>query len=373
MVKGSVALARVRSFRTKPNKEFSQNISNSPTSIVVSECITTEVEPKRHQSNAIRGQPVPNEQNSISLFQDASTSEPEHSFRPPRETVPEQRNSNTLRLPRLQLQSQGNFVEESLIGMALGSPSQGPFPALPESGVGIGPSFVDSKRRSTPSSHVWTSEPHSVEDAVKLKGRWKMFGGIFGKKGSGSPTSPSTPFYQLQLSPSPLSDHDSQGSPTQSHSRGARGLRHHGDSTNATGDATKKKLRSRKDPQPEMKSGIVRTKSTPLFSSARKSPTPPPKDPHPLTESSKSSRNGKPMMLQVDIPDVAMERYSIMFGAVLEQGPPSLITRRQGPLERLKALDTNKHQPVFSTTHSIANVNLLTVASLSIRLLARPK
>ena len=79
------------------------------------------------------------------------------------------------------------------------------------------------------------------------------------------------------------------------------------------------------------------------------------------------------MMLQVDIPNVAMERYSIMFGAVLEQGPPSLIARRQGPLERLKALDTNKHQPVFRTTHIIVNMNLLTVASLSIRPRARFK
>ena len=372
MVKGSGALARVRSFRTKPNKELSQNISDSPTSIIVSECITTEVEPNRHQSNAIRSQPLPNEQKSISLPQRTSISEREHSSRPLQETVPEQRNPNTLRRPQLQLQKQGDVVEDGLIGMALGSPSQGPFPALPDSGVGIGPSFIDGRRGSSPSSHLWTSEPNSMEDAIKLKGRWKMFGGIFGKKGSGSPTSPSTPFYQLQLPPSPLSDHDSQGSPTQSHSRGTRGLRRHGDLTNAAGDATKKS-RSRRDPQPEMKSGIARTNSTPLFSSARRSPTPPPKDCHPLTGSSKLSRNGKPMMLQVDIPDVAMERYSIMFGAVLEQDPQSLITRRQGPLEKIKALDTNKHQPVFSTTHTIPIVNLLTVASLSIRFPARPK
>jgi hypothetical protein len=45
--------------------------------------------------------------------------------------------------------------------------------------------------------------------------------------------------------------------------------------------------------------------------------------------------------LQIDIPDVQLERYSVMFGGVLNQNEPSLLKRRSKTLEdvRIPKLD----------------------------------
>jgi hypothetical protein len=41
-------------------------------------------------------------------------------------------------------------------------------------------------------------------------------------------------------------------------------------------------------------------------------------------------------MLDVDIPRIEMERYSVMFGSLLKPRDSSLLTRRQATLEKLR-------------------------------------
>ena len=345
MVKGSGALARVRSFRSKPSREAFDKPDENPATITVSTVVHTEAEPNTQQQDSSRTSPSSNHLGNSSPRRGMAIDQ-EPTFMSPQKIAAQQRNLDAQRPPHLQLSKNHHVVEEDMIGMALGSPSQGPFPILPSSAPTTRPSFTDSTLGSSASSQAWPGDSPYTEEAIKLKGKWKMFGGIFGKKGVASPTSPSSQFYQLQLSPA-LSDQDSQASPAQTPSpRGARGFLHHGDSGSANGDATRKKLRSRKESRPEVKPDIVRAKSTPLIRNERQLPTPPPKDSQPDRRSPQLWTDGKPMMLQVEIPDVAMERYSIMFGNVLQQRPPSLMVRRQAPLEKLKSLGNDKHETV---------------------------
>ena len=43
-------------------------------------------------------------------------------------------------------------------------------------------------------------------------------------------------------------------------------------------------------------------------------------------------------MLDVEIPQITMERYSVMFGSVL-QSQPTLLTRRQAAVQKLKNVE----------------------------------
>ncbi|MCJ1382502.1 hypothetical protein MMC17_005615 [Xylographa soralifera] len=247
------------------------------------------------------------------------------------------------------------YSEDTAIGIAIGSPSQNLFPPLlqdiPESML----SFADRAPISFVSSQSDTREDNNVEEAVKQKGKWKMFGSLFGKKGPSNPVSPASPFYNLQY-PAPdivnldnRSPHEEIAPPRnvaesrQQQTTTARDL----DLIRA---ATKKKVLSKKrkeDTKPE----IRKTRTTNFFHSVRRTPSK-----SPIDDGGSSPLETKPMMLRVDIPDVSMDRYSIMFSQVLKPEQPSLMVRRQAQLEKLKTIGDTK--PLSSPGQSMTNLQI---------------
>ncbi|MCJ1391986.1 hypothetical protein MMC18_004853 [Xylographa bjoerkii] len=237
-----------------------------------------------------------------------------------------------------------SYSEDMAIGMALGSPSQSPFPSLlqdpPESML----SFANRAPRSFVSSQSDTREDTNVEEAGKQRGKWKMFGGLFGKKAPSNPVSPASPFYNLQYPAADIVNIDSQSPHIEKlRSRNMAESRQQQQTTSRDLDliraATRKKVLSKnkkQDTRPELR----KARTTNFFHGGRRSPTKTSNDDRgaPLLEN-------KPMMLRVDIPDVSLDRYSIMFSQVLKPEQPSLMVRRQAQLERLKTVGDMKPLP----------------------------
>ena len=237
--------------------------------------------------------------------------------------------------------SHNGYKEHSstTIGMALGSPSQSPWLETNES-IGSASSLDPSAIGSFSSAIHEQRASMKLEDANKQKGRWRMFGGLFTKKGTSTPASPAPPFYKAQYpSPSVLDRRvmTPQAHPSSRHRRvSSRSL-----DTIVPHRVEKKRSVRENTAKVASKPDLAqRAKSTPLVQEAARSPTPPPKDYLVHAGINKKLPSIKPMLLEVDIPDVSMERYSVMFGNVLQPRQSSLLMRRQAQLENLKVVDT---------------------------------
>jgi len=160
--------------------------------------------------------------------------------------------------------------------------------------------------------------------------RWKVFGGIFGSK-----PKPQASFYQLQpeLSTTPQMTTTIEANPTSSEKASrSRGL---GRSKSRKGKEKPEKpdvSRAIADPVPMLFNNPV--EDTP------KSNTPEIR----LDEGAlDKNMNGAGGMLDVDIPSIHMERYSIMFGSVLQKpssgNASALLARRQATLDKLKTVN----------------------------------
>ena len=243
-------------------------------------------------------------------------------------------------------------AKDMYIGMALGSPSQtpntgaeSPLPPLP---VETEETNFLASVSSEPSMFVPESNMSKAGDFSKQKTKWKMFGGIFGKKTARLPESPASPFHHLQHAPlvgletKPASPHVENRT-----DREAERLRYPTSSNKVLGtvrDGTKNKHAQKHRPQKlDIKPDMARATTAPILQLDKRSPTPPPKDSFGPHSSKYSRKDGGPMMLQVDIPDVAMDRYSVMFGSVLQPSQSSLLTRRQLQLENLISTGDEHH------------------------------
>ncbi|KAL9121172.1 MAG: hypothetical protein Q9187_002270 [Circinaria calcarea] len=240
-------------------------------------------------------------------------------------------------------------TENITIAMALGSPCQNPLPPLPVEAAPNIAFFVDSP----PAPH--SANPHraEIEDTMKQKGKWKMFGGFFGKKNASTPASPASAFYQLQpaIPPAPHTG-VKPPQPYYKSNREAgkpRKLGSHSKSRETGRDSSGKSRTHPKDQGVNTKPDIHRAHTAPMFQSERKSPTPPPKDYKDQKDLSRARSDDGPMMLQVDIPNFTMERYSVMFGNVLRPQQPSLLVRRKAQLEKLKSVV--KDEPYLVDPH----------------------
>ena len=239
------------------------------------------------------------------------------------------------------------------IGMALGSPSQSPWiygDALRSS------SSLDTRGPSPLSTSV-PSPALALDDGLRDRAKWKMFGGLFAKKTTSNPATPGTPFYKAQLPTTALqAKEQSVTSPATlpRHRRVAsRSLGNIHNSTAVTPIST-----AWTPVQIPQKPSLKKTQTAPVIDHVR-SPTPPPKDypakqvtaagaPAPtqlalnlgtlpsLAPAGKPNTMGN--LLEVDIPNVAMERYSVMFSDVLKPRQ-SLLARRQAQLPQLKMMD----------------------------------
>ena len=249
------------------------------------------------------------------------------------------------------------------IGVALGSPSQSPWTY---SDIGASSTSLDTRGHSPLSNSVPSPAP-LYDENFRDRGKWKMFGALFAKKAASNPVTPGTPFYKAQY---PKPTHQAQQLPVApagppKHRRVAsRSLDHiPGSVSHYQAQPVSSGWRPVQLPR---KSSMKRRPSAPPLNQIR-SPTPPPKDhppksvsiepkvttiepqreiprptinhwdgPAPLVTPAKSTP--KPTLLEISIPDVAMERYSIMFSDVLKPRQ-SLLQRRQGQLSHLKMIE----------------------------------
>ena len=237
-----------------------------------------------------------------------------------------------------------SFPEGTLIGIALGSPRDSPLPP-------------------SPPEHTERHAPQRPKVS-----RWKSFGSLFGKKGMARSASASPCYYSRhppyrEMTPS-FSFHDRnleassvahcyasrEGSPEES-LRPAQSTSPKRTPTIGSKSLRRKMSFKRSISQREGLKGASqlnrnRSYTTPL--------------PRPQEDSPKLKLDGK-SLLQVEIPSVEMERYSVMFSNLLQ--PPttsSLLARRQAHLDELYTGASNEEArdtvsisviPTFSRGH----------------------
>ena len=243
------------------------------------------------------------------------------------------------------------------IGVALGSPSQSPW----NYGNPPGSSSSFETRGPSPLSTSVPSPNLALDEGLRDRGKWKMFGGLFAKKPTSNPATPGTPFYKAQY---PVSAHQTQRphvASSAAHPRHRRVTSRSLDNIHSS-TAGRSVSTAWTPVQLPRKSSMQQKPFAPPITQIR-SPTPPPKDyptnkapsqldlkaPPSLTTRSGTTDPGtlavkpetKPSFLEIDIPNVQMERYSIMFSDVLKPRQ-SLLARRQAQLPQLKVLDPPK-------------------------------
>ena len=262
--------------------------------------------------------------------------------------------------------------EEGIIGIALGSPTMAShWSSSPHNTDYVTSGHGTTTHISSPNSSV-NSPKHDISKP-KL-GRWRS---IFGRKSSPrhQPQEPpkSTPFYQLQRSPAPASVAPSSVERVDSHHEDDHlDLR----STSRQDDSpvnlvlfkpeireSRKtmiippKIPEQEPPKPKTNRdtayGLPRPslKRQDTGSSATSFLPPKPKAPSPtvptvVVTSGPQSTSPRPVLdkpvLDVEIPQIKMERYSVMFGSLLQQQSnrsSSLLVRRQGNQDKLKPLN----------------------------------
>jgi hypothetical protein len=215
---------------------------------------------------------------------------------------------------------------DAMIGVALGSPSlaQPPPPATCiQSGEYPG---------------MWNSVDEGTEPIIlrHKPSKWKKIGGLFKAKNGLTPP-PKTPFYQVRVSDHPLHPSPDEVAPPE-HLFQPRYARHGGEPPWASGYS---KGHAHREIWPQVEDDANYVPPTPPKSAKPKLA----KEGHKHIGRSKSKKRSKDEepaenvepMLNIDIPDVQMERYSVMFGSLLGKGQPStLLARRSKALDKLK-------------------------------------
>ena len=268
---------------------------------------------------------------------------------------------------------QGRPSGASGIGLALGSPSQSPW-SVNEAAESI-TSF--STRGPSPLGALAPS-PAPLDENPRDRGRWKMFGGLFAKKPASNPTSPGTPFYQAQYLRSatvdvhpftnhvpPKQQHRRVASQSLDHLPGVVASKPLPNTPSPTTDppAVPRKQSLRRMPSLKRKISLRRGPLGISNEKARKpslphkelvpkptivveqpmsaSPEPNDLEAFPRVASAEDvaylPRVRQPKLLELDIPNASMERYSIMFSDILTPRQ-SILARRHLP--QLKVVDT---------------------------------
>ena len=224
---------------------------------------------------------------------------------------------------------------DSSIGMALGSPAHPPADMnqwSPQQTLRTQP--MRPLNPIPPLSTIGSTASADAAAPKKPSGKWKLFG-MFGKKHTEQNTATSMPASgPPELKPAP----GLRPEPSRSHT-----------------------VASRKNPK---HIPLVSRSATMPYGDETTSLAPPPRGnnstdkvgriPNGLHTAGANAGAGR--LLDVDIPDSSMERYSIMFGKVLQQkghSTSSLLSRRQATLDRLRTIgDEATHEEVcFLAAH----------------------
>jgi len=235
--------------------------------------------------------------------------------------------------------------EEMVIGMALGDPEEdSSWTTKDQSPANHHSSNEPSTTSSTPIPHAERQlDSHGVGhgiDALKRKpSKWKTLGGIFGKRNI-SPASSTTQFHQIQHDSQPASHQETRitshrTSPPQRvdvpMKTETSGVVHRGKGRNhrrKSSRLTKTKEGTRPD--------FRRARTAPQLHLEEQRQTPLTKDANADNTFPKLHLEGQPM-LSVDLPDVQLDRYSIMFSGLLNPSlPSSLLVRRHAHLDNVK-------------------------------------
>ena len=212
-------------------------------------------------------------------------------------------------------------VPHQEIGMALGSP------AHPPTSWHQGQVDVHSYSPSPDHMDSSTEEFSNPQRATKQKkGGWKLFGGLFGAKKS----SPSTAFYQVQPEGAATSAIEADFVLTDAPNSSEKKPRGRGRSVSDKASKKDRPDAKRSETAPVDFNFLNATPSITLEGQAL------------VDNGSGPVRKNGRSLLDVDIPDIHMERYSIMFGSVLgksSNNTSSLLARRQATLDKLKTVN----------------------------------
>lgn len=243
--------------------------------------------------------------------------------------------------------------DEIVIGLALGSPRQSPLPGRPPDDRDVDVSYVCSSPENPSSTVGNVCEIGSGgKDSKRKVGRWKSLGSLFGRREVRS----TSPFYQLdqRQRPEPAKQTLTQDYLKTNALRRKRADSTHGNKAHQVDSPT--------GVPREESNGLLRRNSSRRRGLRRKVEDPPPEMqslPAKFTANAKTenldfqgeqqgSQMPGPSLLHVEIPCVELERYSVMFGDVLEpqvqqtKSQPSLLARRQVHMEEVRTVtDSN--------------------------------
>ena len=249
------------------------------------------------------------------------------------------------------------YSDEIVIGLALGSPGHNPMPPPPANDRDVDDIPDNFSLPRYPSSQMgYVCQVGAGEAALTRKGsKWKTLGGLLGKKKSVARAPKASPFYQLdgpsqqgtanQLIPQDHLETNSLRRKRADSARTVQGKRGRAGTLQSTtkvevggllrrNSSRRKGFRRKKTDADELLPEM-RVLHSALSAHAAV------EDQQPLMT---NLQPPGPSLLQVQIPNVELERYSVMFGDVLRgkvQAKPqsSLLARRQGYSEELREPD----------------------------------
>ena len=272
-------------------------------------------------------------------------------FRPARAGAAKNDHANAVQAPSntLALEPRGGFgrrlhSDEIVIGLALGSPGQSPLLPLPSDDRDLiaDDDYFDNSPENTTMTLEDISEIDAGRKVIKRKGsKWKSLGSFFGRREIRSPS----PFYQLDQKEQtePARQVITQDTLETNALRRKRAESNHDTKAHRADSSTGMPGQGLLRRNSSRRRGLRRKKVEQPQPDTQHTVNTIAQDLDPRRELQRSLIPG-PSLLQVEIPCVELERYSVMFGDVLEphvrQSKPqtSLLARRKGHLEELHAV-----------------------------------
>ena len=249
------------------------------------------------------------------------------------------------------------YSDEIMIGLALGSPGHSPMPPQPTNDRDVDDIPDNFSLPQYPSSQIgYVCQVGAGGPALTRKGsKWKTLGGLFGKKKTVAQAPKASPFYQLdgpsqqgpanQLIPQ---DHIETNALRRKRADSARTVQGKRGRAGTLQSTTKVEIGGLLRRNSSRRKGFrrKRTDADELLPEMRVL--------HSALSAHAAVEDQQPLMtnllppgpslLQVHIPNVELERYSVMFGDVLQgkvqaKPQPSLLSRRQGHSKELQGPD----------------------------------
>lgn len=221
------------------------------------------------------------------------------------------------------------YSDEIVIGLALGSPGQSPLPHLPPNDGDVDISYRRDVPEDTPGDLGTGTEIGNGGQDRKGKGsKWKSIGSLFGKKDSSTRVPVVPPFYQLDRIPgsAPAKEHVHENHQEANAVRRKRADSSRSktgtDSSQSTAKGDSRGLLRRNSSR---RKGLRRRKVEEASPEASRLHDALPAHPELENFQPRPSALRQPTapLLQVEIPNVELGRYSVMFGDLLGTNPPS--------------------------------------------------